>query len=205
MFDLLFYLKELVCGLAIAFCVVTFCMSFQSDPTMREAAKEVWGSLSKWLIEYFDKKKEQKFFVHADEIADEIGKEVCGVVGDKRYENLRKLAQSAIRESLIFKYRRLGMSCIKVSVYYADDNEKQRLESLLTNVLVSYLSMCRCDTRVYTDWTMRNDLAMPVLRLHFAITKEQQKNLNKAFESRNKKIIAKNAPVVDDTEEIDLF
>lgn len=205
MFDLLFYLKELVSGMAIAFCVVTFCMSLQSDPTMLEAAKEVWGFLSKWLIEYFDTKKEQKFFVHADEIADEISKEICKVVGKTRYEEFCRLAQSAIRESLIFKDRRLGMFCIKVSVYYADDNEKQRLESLLTNVLVSYLSICHCDTRVFTDWTMRNDLAMPVLRLHFAITKEQQESLNNAFASRSKKIIAKNAPVVDDTEEIDLF
>lgn len=205
MFDLLFYLKELVSGAAIAFCVVTFCMSLQSDPTMLEAAKDVWGSLSKWLIEYIAEKKEQKFFVHANEIKEALEKQVCEVVGSTRYAELCRLAQSAIRESLIFRCDHFGMACIKVSVYYADGNEKQRLESLLTNVLVSYLSMCHCDTRVLTDWTMRDDLAMPVLRLHFAITKEQQKNLNKALASRSKKIIAKNAPVVDDTEEIDLF
>lgn len=46
---------------------------------------------------------------------------------------------------------------------------------------------------------------MPVLRLHFAITKEHQKNLNNAFANRSKKIIAKNTPVIDDTEEVDLF
>lgn len=205
MFDLLFYLKELVSALAVAFCIVTFCMSIQSEPTMFETAKEVWCYFIKWLIERIDKKKEQKFFIHENEITAKIEEQVCEVVGYTRYAELRRLAQSAIIEPLIFKCYRLGMVCIKVSAYYADDNEKQRLENLLTNVLVYYLSMCHCDTRVLTDWTMRNDLAMPVLLLHFALTKEQQKNLNKAFESRNKKIIAKNAPVVDDTEEIDLF
>lgn len=97
------------------------------------------------------------------------------------------------------------MACIKVSVYYANDDEKQRLENLLTNILVVYLRMRHCDTRVFTDWTIRKDLAIPVLRLHFAITKEHQKNLNNAFANRSKKIIAKNTPVIDDTEEVDLF
>lgn len=52
---------------------------------------------------------------------------------------------------------------------------------------------------------MRNDLAMPVLRLHFALTREQQKNLDKELASLSKKIIAKNTSVIDDTEEVDLF
>ncbi len=205
MFDLLFYLKELACGLAIAFCVVTFCMSIQSDSTTHEEAKGVWCSFIHWLFGCIDKRKEQKFFIYANEIAEKISDNLKSVIGDTRFAELCKLAQSAIGESLISKCYRLGMVCIKVSVYYADDNEKQRLENLLKNVVAVYLNQFHCDTRVLAEWTMRNDLAMPVLLLHFAITKEQQNALNEELVNRNKKIIAKNAPVVDDTEEIDLF
>lgn len=205
MFNLLFYLKELVSGMAIAFCALTFCMSFQSGPTMLEAARITWNFLGECLIEYFDKKKEQKFFARSWEIVNALEEQVSEIVGDTQYSNLCRLAQSAINEPLISICHRLGMACIKVSVYYANDDEKQRLENLLTNILVVYLRMRHCDTRVFTDWTIRKDLAIPVLRLHFAITKEHQKNLNNAFANRSKKIIAKNTPVIDDTEEVDLF
>ena len=205
MFDLLFILKEFVSGMAIAFCALTFCMSFESGPTMLEAARITWNFLGECLIEYFDKKKEKKFFARSWEIVNALEEQVSEIVGDTQYSNLCRLAQSAINEPLISICHRLGMACIKVSVYYANDDEKQRLENLLTNILVVYLRMRHCDTRVFTDWTIRKDLAIPVLRLHFAITKEHQKNLNNAFANRSKKIIAKNTPVIDDTEEVDLF
>ncbi len=205
MFDLLLFLKELLSSAAIIFCIVTFCISLRSDHTMLEAAKIIWNFLSECLIEYVDKKKEQKFFKYSTEVAKEIETNVKTVVGDTRYAELCKLAQSAIAEPLILMCRRLGMTCIKVSVYYADDNEKQRLESLLTNVVENYLRITHFDTRILSEWTMRPDLAMPVLLMHFALTKEQQKALNKELASRNAKIAAKNTAVIDDTEEVELY
>lgn len=206
MFDLLFYLKELVSGMAIAFCAFTFCMSLRSDRKMLEAAKITWSFLGECLIEYIvDERKKKKFFTYLAELSGEIDTIIQSVVGDTRFAELCKLEQPANREPLKTIDPHLGMTCIKVSVYYADTNEKQRLENLLTNVVVKYLSLSQCDTRVLVDWTMRNDLAMPVLRLHFALTREQQKNLDKELASLSKKIIAKNTSVIDDTEEVDLF
>ena len=46
---------------------------------------------------------------------------------------------------------------------------------------------------------------MPVLEIRYAKSEEQRKILDNVFARSRANIIAKNAPVVDDTEEIDLF
>lgn len=207
-------LLELILMLAGIFAVVVssfvatcFCVGLLTDCDMDEAAKRVREFLRKWFTKYIDKKKTEKFLTYEVELANEIEANIRNVVGETAYKERYNLALSADanRVPLLLRCYHSGMSCIEVSVYCADDNTKQRLESLLKNKVVKYLWLSRCATRVLPEWTMRDDLALPVLRLCFALTTEEKEALNQELADRSAKIIAKNAPVVDDTEEVDLF
>lgn len=200
MFDLLFYLKELVSGMAIAFCVVTFYMSFQSDPTMREAAKKVWGFLGARLHEWLSPNH-----IMSKDFFDEMWETYTTLAGEQQYNQILKLARSNKGESFLLRTKSSLSSIIRMSFYTADDNERHRLESALTTIVTKYLELSGYDTRILVAWKKRKDFDMDVLEVRYAINKEQQKNMDYEFANRSKKIIAKNAPVVDDTEEVDLF
>ena len=97
------------------------------------------------------------------------------------------------------------MSYIADSVYYVDDNEKQRITSKLINDTKKHLKRYGCDTRILTEWRERSDLHMPVLFIYYAKTEAQKKILDIELAERRNKIVAINTAVVDDTEDVDLF
>lgn len=200
MFDLLFYLKELVSVLAIVFCVVTFCESIQSDSTLREAAKKVWVFLGARLHERLSPN-----YIMSKDFFDEMWETYTTLAGEQQYNQICKLACSNKGETFLARTKSSLSSIVRMSFYTADDNERHRLESALTTIVTKYLALSGYDTRILVAWKKRKDFDMDVLEVRYAINKEQQKKMDYEFESRSKKIIAKSAAVTDDTEEVDLF
>lgn len=125
------------------------------------------------------------------------------LVDEVLYKQLRDLA--ALGTTLFSADYHSGLPCIYISLLDTNDSEKQRLGTILAAVIQQRLTSPEYDTRVLVDWTRRSDLDMPVLEIRYAKSEEQRKIMNNVFARSRANIIAKNAPVVDDTEEIDLF
>lgn len=135
---------------------------------------------------------------------EEIWTNVRNVIGDTRFNQLVKLSNSSIGTPLLSTGYNSGLPYIAVSVYYADEGEKQRLESVLTNVVSRYLHIFGYDTRVLTNWKKRYDLDMPLLELRYVKTKEQKLILDEVQRNCRDEIITRNIDILDKTEEVDL-
>lgn len=200
MFDLLFFLKELLSSAAIIFCIATLYISLRSDSTVLEAAKKIWNFLS---VHVYDALTPN--YIMSNDFLDEMWETYTALAGEQQYGQICKLACSNKGEAFLERTKSSLSSIVRMSFYTADDNERHRLESALTTIVTKYLALSGYDARILVAWKKRKDFDMDVLEVRYAINKEQQKKMDYEFESRNKKIIAKNAPVVDDTEEVDLF
>ena len=135
---------------------------------------------------------------------EEVWTNVRNIIGDKKFNQLVKLSNSSIGTPLLSTGYNSGLPYIAVSVYYADEGEKQCLESVLTNVVSKHLHMFGYDTRLLVNWKKRYDLDMPFLELRYAKTKEQKLILNDVQKTCRDEVITRNTDVLDETEEEDL-
>lgn len=107
---------------------------------------------------------------------------IFNIVGERRFIQLCLLAKSAIGRPLIYPKFDLDLSCIKVSVFYADNSKKMRLQSVLTNAVEQHLGMFGYYPRVYPCWQKHYDLDMPVLVLRYAKTEDEKTILDNVFD-----------------------
>ena len=87
---------------------------------------------------------------------------------------------------------------------YKDANEKQRLESILTNKVKNYLEICGLPNDILVHWEKRRDIEFPMLKIEYTKTKEQKDILDRCLAVKQRNILAQYAAVIDDTEEEDL-
>lgn len=133
-----------------------------------------------------------------------ISESVKSVIGDRRYEQLISLSHTAIDTPLLSFGYNSGLPYAAISVYHADNNEKQVLENLLTETVRRYLRMYGYSDRVLVDWKFRYDLQMPVLMIRYARTKEEKRILAIGLQNSRQAIISQNASVIDDTDDEEL-
>lgn len=217
MIELLFVLIILVLGVFFivvgSFVAACFCVGLLTNCDMDTAAEKVrkflgnlwtWGK-ERWT-EYKDKKANDD---PALEIKLHSGCEagIRQLIGEQRYQDHYSIGASDIEPPLIFARAgdNFNLSYIGNSVYYADENERQRIESKLTDVTKKWLKRFDCDTRVLTEWRVRDDLDMPVLFIYYAKTSKQKEILADELASRCQAVVTRNTAVIDDTEEVDLF
>lgn len=129
---------------------------------------------------------------------------IRNIIGDKRYDQLIKLSQTAISTPLLSFGYYSGLPYIAISMYYEDDNEKQVLENILTNLVRSYLRIYGYGTNILVDWKIRPDLKMPYLLIRYACTKEEKRIIEMTLQTSIKSIIDTNTDITDDTESDDL-
>ena len=135
---------------------------------------------------------------------EEIWYNVKNIIGDVRFNQLVKLSNSNIGIPLLSFGYNSGLPYIAVSLYYADDSEKQRLESVLINVVKKYLHLSAYDTRLLVNWKRRYDLDMPFLEFRYAKNREQKAIMDYLQAGNCDEIITRNAEVLDDTEDDNL-
>lgn len=135
---------------------------------------------------------------------EEVWTNVHNIIGDNKFNQLIKLSNSSIGTPLLSTGYNSELPYIAISVYYADEGEKQRLESVLTNVVSKYLHMSGYDTRLSVNWKRRYDLDMPLLEVRYAKTTEQKLILNEVQRKCCDAIIKRNTDIFDETEEEDL-
>jgi hypothetical protein len=136
--------------------------------------------------------------------ANEVWKNVRNVIGDKRYQQLVNLSNTAITTQLLSFGENSGLPYIAISMYYADENEKQVLENVLTNLVRCYLQMCGYDTQILVDWKVRYDINMPFLEIRYARTPDEKRILTIGLQNNRQIVMTRNSAVIDDTEDEDL-
>lgn len=133
-----------------------------------------------------------------------IEENVRNIIGEKRYAQLIQLSQAAIGAPLLTFSSSDGMSCINICMYYKDENEKQVLETVLCNVVRTYLYNYGCCEKVLAEWRTRNELKMPYLQIKYAVNKSELNALQTELYRNAQKIVMQNSAVTDDTDEVDL-
>lgn len=129
---------------------------------------------------------------------------VRNIIGDKRFDQLMRLSQTAISTPLLFFGIEGGLPFIAVCVYYNDENEKRVLQVVLTNLTRKYLKVYGYDDTVVVDWKMRYDLNMPYLEIRYARNKEERRILDLHLSNEGNEIITRNSDVNDDDDDEDL-
>lgn len=129
---------------------------------------------------------------------------IHNIIGDKRFEQLRRLSQTAIDFPLLKFGYNSSLPYIAITVNYADDSEKRTIESVLNNLVKHYLQIYGYKTRVLTEWKTRYDLNMPYLEIRYATNKEENRIMDIVFRNEQRNIIDQNSVITDDEDENDL-
>lgn len=219
MFELLLMLSSIIIGLFLIVVIVvgcfygaSFCVGLLTDCDIDEAGKKVRefldnlrGLVKKLWTKYKDKKANNNFAFEKSLCA-KCEADIRLLIDEQRYQQHCAIAASGV-DPLVFTRPGddFNLWTIGNSVYYADDNERCRLESKLTHTAKELLGRYGYDTRVLKEWQVRDDLDMPVLVIYYAKTSKQKMILDDELASRSQKIVAKNTAVTDDTEDVDLF
>ncbi len=139
-----------------------------------------------------------------NELGRQLEQNISQIIGEQSYIQHCNLASTLSNHPLIFFGEDGKLPYIEISVKYKDDNEKQRLESILTNRVKEYLEICGLSNDILVRWEKRRDIAFPMLKIEYAKTKEQKDILDRCLNIKQKNILAQYAAVIDDTEEEDL-
>lgn len=134
----------------------------------------------------------------------DVENNIRGVIGDKRFEQLFRLSQTAISAPLLAFGYNSGLPYIAITVNYADDSEKRIIESVLTNLVRRYLQIYGYQTRVLIDWKTRYDLNMPYLKISYMTNKEENRIMDIVNQNEQRNIICQNSEITDDEDENDL-
>lgn len=129
---------------------------------------------------------------------------ICNIIGEKRFEQLRRLSYTTIDLPLLVFGYRSGLPYIAITVNYADDSEKRIIESVLTNLVKRYLQIYGYQTRVLTDWKTRYDLNMPYLEIRYVTNKDEIRIMDIVYQNEQRNIIYQNSVITDDEDENDL-
>ena len=125
----------------------------------------------------------------------EMDNAVHCIVGDSRYEDLCILSQTV---QLITSGVASGLPYISVTVNYSDKNEKIRLEKILKNIVVKYLTIHGLPAKIRTTWMENQFVKMPALYIYYAETEEQRKALTAWIQADSAKIINKAQPLKEE-------
>lgn len=136
--------------------------------------------------------------------AEEIWMNVKNVIGERRFQRLVALSNTAITTPLLFCGENSGLPYITVSVYFEDENEKMVLENVILNIIIRYLRICAYDTRICAEWKKREDLKMPYLEIRYARTPDEKRILSIMLAEKQKQITNMETDIIDETEDNDL-
>lgn len=184
---------SLIFNLAVIFLVV-LCVFYAT----RKAVMMWTGSTKEEatkLIQDFVSQKEMYHLANDQMLITDIWNAVNDIIGDARYEDLCKLARNS---TLIHMNYASGLPYVAVTVNYADENEKQRLEHILRDIVSKYLSIHGLYNGVLSDWKENGYVKMPALMIRYAETEEQLKILNACLQEETTKIVEKYQPIKDD-------
>ncbi len=143
-------------------------------------------------------------FENDSSFAETIWHNVRSIIGEKQFEKLKRLSNTAISAPLLAFGIYGGLPTINICAY-CDETEKQQLQTILSNIVKAYLHRYGYDTTILNEWKIRDDLKMPYLQIRYSKTKSERQLLATYLAQEQQSIIAKsNTTLFDDTDEEDL-
>lgn len=186
MVDFIIYFFALVVIVIVVFIITRKVLMLWTGITREEATKRIQAFVSQKKI----------YQLATDQmLITDIWNAVNDILGDVRFDELRRLSKTS--QMLETSYAS-GLPYIAVTVIYADDNEKIRIEHILSGIVSRYLSIHGMCNEVLADWKQNMDLRMPVLMIRYAETEEQHKILNASIQQEKSKSISKYQPLTDE-------
>ena len=124
------------------------------------------------------------------------------IIGNNRYDQLVQLGNTPLKKPLLFFYTMGIVPYLIISVPYKDDNEKAVIEKSICDVFISYLKMYGNSNRLIVEWSYRNDIKMPYLRLGFSTNAEQKRAIDVYLKNKQETLISNYGDITDDSEGI---
>lgn len=186
MISLILYLLGIFVVTLCVFCAIRKVVMLWTGSSKEEATKQIQAFISQ---------KEVYHLATDQMLIAEIWSAVNDIIGDARYEELCKLSRNSTMIHMNFAS---GLPYIAVTVNYADENEKKRLENILADLVSKYLGIHGLSRDVLVDWKENGRVKMPALMIRYAETEEQLKILNACLQDESTKIIKKHQPLKDE-------
>lgn len=153
--------------------------------TKEEATKKIQNYIT----------QREEYHLSSDQMLNtDIENALNDIIGDSRYDTLCKLARTV---PLITRNYSGGLPYIEITISYIDENEKIRIENILTNIISKYLGIHGLCRDILADWNVNRNVKMPALMIRYAETEEQLKILNACLQQETTKIIEKYQPLKD--------
>lgn len=184
--DLIYNLGALSIIVALVFVVTRKLVMMWTGDTKEEATKKIQAFIS----------QKEVYHLSTDQMLSlDLWNAVHDIIGDFRYEEICRLSRTSQMFKSGFASR---LPYIAVTVAYADENEKQRLENILRDIVSRYLSIHGLCNSVLSDWKENGYVKMPELMIRYAETEEQLKVLKACLQAESTKTIKKYQPLEDD-------
>ena len=133
-----------------------------------------------------------------------VWENVHNVIGDKAFERLTKLANTAIGIPFLSFTKNGELPAINICVFYKDENEQQLLKTVLTNLIRTYLKTYGYPDELLAEWKMCNNPQIPYLQIRYAKTKKERQILHTILMCEQQKIVAQNSTLIDEEDEEEL-
>lgn len=135
----------------------------------------------------------------------EVWENIRKIIGDKRFEQLHQLSQTALGFPLLAFGQSGSLPYVTVTLNCVDDSEKRKIERVLCNLVKQFtqINSNSNNVRVLTDWKT-NSLNMPFLEIRYATNKEENRTMDEVFKNMQQNILTQNSAITDDEDENDL-
>lgn len=88
--------------------------------------------------------------------AHDIWINIRNIVGEKRYNQLIDLSKTAILTPLMYFGEHCGLHYVAISVYCNDENEKQIIQNVISNVVKQYLQVHGCTDEILVNTNLQS-------------------------------------------------
>ena len=149
---------------------------------------------------FFNGTKQEKIG-NNESLFNDVQQAIKDILGDTRYKKLVGLNSPYNDKPLLYCDESGIVPCFIISVVFENENEKQRIENNVINVLKFYFGMYGYLEPYIVEWKFRDDLKIPYLQIGFATNKFQKKALKAYVERKQKALINTNAPLIDESED----
>lgn len=143
-----------------AFIIIRKLVMMWTGDTKEEATKKIQAFVS----------QKEVYHLSADQmLITDLWNAVNDIIGDTRYAEICRLSRTSQMFEIGFAS---GLPYVAITVAYADENEKQRLENILRDIVSRYLSIHGLCNGVLSDWKENGYIKMPELMIRYAETEE---------------------------------
>lgn len=184
--DLIFNLIALSIIVALVFIITRKLVMMWTGDTKEEATKKIQAFVS----------QKEVYHLSADQmLIVDLWNAIHSIIGDVRYAEICRLSRTSQMLEIGFAS---GLPYVAITVAYADENEKQRLENILRDIVARYLGIHGLCNGVLSDWKENTYVKIPALMIRYAETEEQLKILKACIQAESTKTIKKYQPLEDD-------